>query len=44
MPFINVDKRVQDIFLISPQTLCCGHSLEAPVRGASNVYSQHKFY
>ena len=30
-------KRI-DIFLISPQKICCGYSLEAPCQGASNEY------
>ena len=33
-PFVN-------IFLIPPQKICCGYSLEAPWRGASNEYPQH---
>ena len=29
--------------LISCQNICCGYSLEAPPRGASNEYPQHMF-
>ena len=32
-----------NIFLIFPQNICCGYSLEAPRRGASNEYPQHMF-
>ena len=30
-----------NIFLTSPEDVCCGYSLEAPHRGPSNEYSQH---
>ena len=30
-------------FLISPQNVCCGYSLEAPRQGTSNEYLQHMF-
>ena len=26
---------------ISPKSICCGYSLEAPLKGASNEYPQH---
>ena len=32
-----------NIFLISPKNICCGYSLEAPRRGASNEYQQCMF-
>ena len=37
---IATDKRgyPHNIFLISPQNICCGYSLEAPRWGASNEY------
>ena len=42
---IATDRRgyPHNIFLISPQKICCGYSLEAPRRGASNEYLQHMF-
>ena len=30
-------------FLIFNKNICCGYSLEAPRRGASNEYPQHMF-
>ena len=30
-------------FLLLDENLCCGYSLEAPQRGASNEYPQHMF-
>ena len=30
-------------FLFLDENICCGHSLEAPRRGASNEYPQHMF-
>ena len=32
-----------DIFLILHKNICCGYSLEAPLRGASNEYPQYMF-
>ena len=42
---IAPDKRgyPQNIFLISPQNICCGYSLEVPLQGTSNEYPQHMF-
>ena len=42
---IATDKRgyPHNIFLILHENICCGCSLEAPQRGASNEYSQHMF-
>ena len=42
---IATDKRGYPhiIFLISPQNIGCGYSLEAPHRGTSNEYPQHMF-
>ena len=31
------------IFLFLHKNICCGYSLEAPLRGASNEYPQHMF-
>ena len=31
-------------FLFLHNNICCGYSLEAPRRGASNEYPQHMFY
>ena len=31
------------IILVLHKNLCCGYSLEAPHRGASNEYPQHMF-
>ena len=31
------------LFLFLDENICCGHSLEAPRRGASNEYPQHMF-
>ena len=43
--FIVLDKEGYsvNIFLISPENICCGYSLEAPQQGASDEYSQHMF-
>ena len=30
-------------FLFLKENICCGYSLEAPRRGASNEYPQHMF-
>ena len=30
-------------FFISPENICCGNSLEVPLRGTSNDYPQHLF-
>ena len=30
-------------FLLLSKNICCGYSLEAPHRGASNKYPQHMF-
>ena len=30
-------------FLFLNENICCGYSLEAPWRGASNAYLQHMF-
>ena len=30
-------------FLFLHKNICCGYSLEAPRRGASNEYPQHRF-
>ena len=30
-------------FLFLDENICCGYSLEAPRRGASNEYPQHMF-
>ena len=42
---IALDKRgyPQNTFLISPQNIGCGYSLEVPRQGASNEYPQHMF-
>ena len=34
---------VRIVFLILHGNICCGYSLEAPCRGASNEYPQHMF-
>ena len=31
-------------FLFPEENICCGYSLEAPHRGASNEYPQHVFF
>ena len=31
------------VFLFLDENICCGYSLEAPRRGASNEYRQHMF-
>ena len=31
------------VFLFLNENICCGYSLEAPRRGASNEYPQHMF-
>ena len=36
-------KMIPVSFLFLHENLCCGYSLEAPRRGASNEYPQHKF-
>ena len=43
--FIATDKRGSHIifFLFLNENICCGYSLEAPRRGASNEYPQHMF-
>ena len=35
--------KVLIFFLFSHKNICCGYSLEAPQRGASNEYPQHMF-
>ena len=42
---IATDKRgyPHNIFLFLHENICCGYSLEAPRRGASNEYPQHMF-
>ena len=35
--------KVMTFFLFLSENICCGYSLEAPHRGASNEYSQHMF-
>ena len=42
---IATDKRGIHIifFLFLDEYICCGYSLEAPRRGASNEYPQHMF-
>ena len=42
---IGLDKRGYQVkvFLFLNENICCGYSLEAPRRGASNEYSQHVF-
>ena len=32
-----------NVFLFLHKNICCGYSLEAPRRGASNEYPQHMF-
>ena len=33
----------KEVFLFLHKNICCGYSLEAPRRGASNEYPQHMF-
>ena len=41
---IGLDKGIRSIFfLFLHKNICCGYSLEAPRRGASNEYPQHMF-
>ena len=42
---IATDKRGSHIifFLFLDENICCGYSLEAPRRGASNEYPEHMF-
>ena len=43
---IGLDKsgyQVNIFFLFLNENICCGYSLEAPRRGASNEYPQHVF-
>ena len=37
------NQNVWIFFLFLQENICCGHSLEAPHRGASNEYPQHMF-
>ena len=39
--FLN--QKVSIFFLFLNENICCGYSLEAPRRGASNEYPQHMF-
>ena len=45
MSYVVLDKRCihMNNSLYPPQNICCGYSLEAPSRGASNEYPQHVF-
>ena len=38
-----IQPKTIDILLFLQKHICCGYSLEAPRRGASNEYPQHKF-
>ena len=46
MPFIGLDKSGYqvNIFLISPQNICCVYSLEVPCQGTSNEYNDICFH
>ena len=37
------NQKVSIFFLFLDENICCGYSLEAPHRGASNEYPQHMF-
>ena len=37
------NQKVSIFFLFLNENICCGYSLEAPCRGASNEYPQHMF-
>ena len=37
------NQKVAIFFLLLDENICCGYSLEAPQRGASNEYPQHMF-
>ena len=37
------NQKVSIFFLFLNENICCGYSLEAPQRGASNEYPQHIF-
>ena len=37
------NKKVRIFLLFLKENICCGYSLEAPRRGASNEYPQHIF-
>ena len=39
----DIFNRIFFFFLFLVEDICCGYSLEAPRRGASNKYSQHIF-
>ena len=41
--YVASDNR-DNIFVIAPQKICCGYSLEVPHRGTSNEYPQHIFW
>ena len=40
---IVFESKIIDNFLFLHENICCGYSLEAPHRGASNEYPQHMF-
>ena len=42
-PGIFFSPKVLIFFLFVHRNICCGYSLEAPCRGASNEYPQHMF-
>ena len=39
----NFQIKISDVFQISAQNIDCGYSLELPLRGGSNEYSQSMF-
>ena len=43
MKCIATDKREYPHNIFLYENICCGYSLEAPQRGASNEYPQHMF-